>query len=448
MPMTRRAALAGFLTLPLARVRADAPPAGDALLLLMSDQHSAMEGAAGVLAIADAALAARRGVPAVAIVNGDVFEKGNAVASRGRGEADWAFLAALRRRLPVILNLGNHEPDFDDMAAVVARLRAADVAVVSNIRDARTGELLAPDHLDVPLGARRMRLVAFATDEANTYPVPVRPAIRIPAAVPWAMENLPRLLDPGADLNLVLSHAGIAADRRILPILPDGTLMLGGHDHLMLEARTGATRYVHTGSWNRAVAFAGIGFGAGSAAPGIALASAPVDPLAGDAAHAAVVRDFLAAHMTAEDREVLFTIPAALPLGEAARRACAIVARGTGRGVGLIAHTTFGTGLPAGPVNRLAYDAFFRFDGDAMASDADPAAIRAVLERANQDDLPLERRTGDFCYAAPGMEGAGGVAAADWVVKNADRYLGRGDLAFTTPAGAKLKARVMAGFRG
>ncbi|WP_376087374.1 metallophosphoesterase [Roseomonas sp. CCTCC AB2023176] len=444
MLMTRRAALAGVLTLPLARARADQPPAGDALLILMSDQHSAMEGAAGVLAIVDAALAARRGTPAVAIINGDLFEKGNAVASRGKGEADWAFVAALRRRLPVICNLGNHEPDFEEMALVVAKLRALDVQVVTNIADARTGEPLAPDHVDIPLGPRRMRLVAMATDERNTYPAPIRPMIRVPDAVPWARENLPRLLDRGADLNFVLSHAGIAADRQALPLLPDGTLMMGGHDHLMLEHRIGATRYVHTGSWNRAVAFAGVTFGG---TPGIAFTTTAVGAES-DPAHAATVRDFLAANMTAEDREVLFTLPAAMPLGDAARRACAIVARNAGKGVGLIAHTTFGTGLPAGPVNRLAYDAYFRFDGDAMTSDADAVAVRAILDRANQDDLPLDRRSGDFLYAAPGIEGAGGMAAADWAVKNAGRYLGRGDLAFTTPPGPKLKAQVLAAFRG
>ena len=443
MILSRRAALAGLLALPLARTRADTPPPGDALLIMMSDGHSAMEESAGVLAIVDAALAARRGTPALVLVNGDVFERGNAVALRGAGAADWAFLAALRRRAPVLLNLGNHEPDFAPMAAVVARARALDILVLSNIRDAATGAPVADTHADIPLGPHRMRVTALATPSLTADPAAIRPTITVPDPAAWARDALPSLLDPAA-FNLVLSHAGIAADRTILPALPDGTLLIGAHDHLILEHRQGATRYVHTGSWNRAVAFAGVTFGA---PPAIALSATPVGAES-DPAHAATVRDFLAAHLTAEDREVLFALPAPLSLGAAARRACTAIAAGTGTGLGLIAHTTFGTGLPAGPVTRLAYDAFFRFDGDPMTAEADPAAIRSFIERANQDDAPMDRRTGDFLYAAPGLPGAPGLTTTDWAARNAARYLGRVDLPFAAPPGPKLKARIIGAFRG
>ncbi|MFP3710743.1 hypothetical protein SB783_42960, partial [Paraburkholderia sp. SIMBA_009] len=60
--------------------------------------------------------------------------------------------------------------------------------------------------------------------------------------------NLPGVVKQCA-INIVLSHAGVVADRDILPLLPDGTLIIGGHDHLNFVHEQGATRYVHTGSW-------------------------------------------------------------------------------------------------------------------------------------------------------------------------------------------------------
>jgi len=174
----------------------------------------------------------------------------------------------------------------------------------------------------------------------------VRPTLDIPAPAAWARENLPGLL-AGADAAVVLSHAGVAADRAMLSLLPDGALLLGGHEHLRFTHAEGATRYVHTGSWNRFVTLAGVTLGGG--APRIALREAAVEPgTAEDAAHAALWREVFAAHATAEDREVVLRLPRALPLPEAARRASAAVAQAAGAATGLLGHTSFGTGLPAG----------------------------------------------------------------------------------------------------
>ena len=56
----------------------------------------------------------------------------------------------------------------------------------------------------------------------------------------------------GADRVLILSHAGVAADRDILPLLPDGSLMIGGHNHLLFQHPQGRSAYAHTGSWTSA----------------------------------------------------------------------------------------------------------------------------------------------------------------------------------------------------
>jgi len=80
-------------------------------------------------------------VPLAILIDGDTFELGNAVARRSGGAVEFALFAALAQRAPTVLNLGNHEPEFFEMAETVARIRAAGVAVVGgNVRDKSTGQ--------------------------------------------------------------------------------------------------------------------------------------------------------------------------------------------------------------------------------------------------------------------------------------------------------------------
>lgn len=447
MPIPRRPLLALPGLALVTRARADRALTGaDLLVLALSDLHSAMERAAATLGVVDAAVAANRGIPAVIVINGDVFERGNAVALRSDGAADWAFLAALRRRAPVVLNIGNHEGALlDDLHEVVRRAQAADLLVLSNLLDRRTGLPFAPATAELPLpGGRRLTLVGIATDDASTYRAPVRETLRIPEPAGWARENLPALL-AGAEAAVVLSHAGVAADREMLPLMPPGALLLGGHEHLRFQVALGPVRYLHTGSWNRFVTLAGLSFS--GAAP--VLHEAAVEPgTAEDPAHAALVREVLAAHLTPVEREVLFTLPRALPLGEAARRASAAMGEATGAATGLIGHTSFGTGLPPGEVTRFAFDAFIRFDGTLFRGEADAAALAAIRDRANQDgDVEFDRRIGDFAYAAalPGAPAA--LATNGWLRLNARRYLGTEAIAFAEVPGVTLKSAVTEALR-
>lgn len=440
--------LPGLLALPRA-ARADAPFTGAELLVVaMSDLHSAMERAPAALGALDAALAANRGVQALIVVNGDVFERGNAVALRSGGAADWAFLAALRRRAPVVLNLGNHETALiDDLAETVRRARAADIMVLSNIRDRRSDSPFAQPAASVALrNGRRLAVVGIATDEMMTYRAAVRPTLDIPAPAAWARENLPGLL-AGADAALVLSHAGVAADRAMLPLLPDGALLLGGHEHLRFLHAQGGTRYLHTGSWNRFLVLAGMAFPGG--APRIELREVAIEPgFAEDPAHAALLREVMAAHAAPEDREVVLRLRAPLPLPQAARHASAAVAAATGGATGLLGHTSFGTGLPAGEVTRLAWNAFIRFDGPLFRAEADAAALAAMAPRLNQDrETPLEARIGDFAYAHELPTEPAPVGANGWVQMNAARFLGTEALRFEQVPGVMLKAVVAEALR-
>ncbi|MDP3414462.1 metallophosphoesterase [Falsiroseomonas sp.] len=418
-------------------------PGADALLLVLSDLHSAMERAAAMLGTIDAVLAAHRGVPAFILLNGDVFERGNAIARRSEAAGDWAFLAALRRRAPVVLNIGNHETALvDDLAEVVARAGKLDLRVVSNLRDRRSGLPFAEVSAAFRLpGGRRLRVLGLATHEAATYRPAARALIDMPEPVDWARERLPRIFAED-EAWVLLSHAGVAADRAILPLLPGGTLLVGGHEHLRFTHAEGATRYLHTGSWNRSLSVVGLGLG--GALPQIALREVAVEPgQMEDAAHAALVREITAAHLAPEDAEVLFHLPAPLNLPQAARAACTALARATGSQAGLLGHTGFGTGLPGGPVRRLDFDAFLRFDGPVFRAAADLTALASMAPRLNQDEsLPLAGRIGDYAYIDSLPRHPGRLASNGWVRMNAAHFLGTEALQFDPVPNLALKPLV------
>ncbi len=449
MPLPRRLLLGATGALPLA-ARADMTLTdADLLVVAMSDLHSAQERAPAALGALDAVLAANRHTPILIVINGDVFERGNVVALRSAGVADWSFLAALRRRAPVILNIGNHETALlDDLAEVIRRAGALDLIVLTNIRDRRTGQGFAAERVEWPMrGGRKLVVIGIATDDIATYRAVVRPTLDIPEPPAWTRAHLPGLVE-GADAVVVLSHAGVAADRAILPLLPPGALMLGGHEHLRFTHAEAATRYVHSGSWNRFLTLAGFSFAPG--APRLTLRELTIEPgHAEDARQAALVREVMAAHLGPEEREVLFRLPAPLPLGAAARRAAAAVAAATGSALGLVGHTTFGTGLPAGEVTRFAFDAFLRFDGTLFRAEADAAALSAIADRANQDgEVPLYRRTGDFVHASAQPTAPAMLATNGWTRMNARRYLGTEALSFAEVPGLMLKPVVAAALRG
>ena len=433
----RRRLLAGLAAAPLlSGLSPPAPIVGR--VLAMCDLHSAYERTGQLLAALAAEVAARP-VPHVIAIDGDIFEHGNVAAVRSGGEIDWAFLAALPKLAPTVVNLGNHDNDITtDLAEVVARLRGLGVSVVSNIVDARTGAPYAPAQVDLPLGRRTLRVVGIATNSINTYPAVSRPTLQIPVPGDWARAHLAAAL-AGADLAMVLSHAGVAADREILPLLPDGALMIGGHNHLLFQHRQGASLYVHTGSWSNAYTAVTLR----AAGPGEA-ASVPValdGPVAPQLAQ--LIPAVLARTLTDEERAILGTSPAALSLGDTGRATAAAIARAAGADAGFIGHTTLGTGLPAGPVSRYAFDAVVRFEGKLMVAEVSRERLAGFMARANQDrPMPLADRNGDFLYAAVLGEPAGQtvrIATTDWNATNQAEYFGAKDLAFREIEGLRLK---------
>ena len=436
--------LASTAALPLLAGPALAQAAPAARLIILSDLHSAYERSAQLLAAVSAEIAANP-APAAILINGDVFELGNVVATRSEGAIDWLLLEKLSRLAPTILNIGNHEPDLiNDLAQFIARARAAGVTVLSNITNTRTGALYTQPGFQLDIGTVPVAIVGIATAALNTYPKATREQLAIPDPVTWAGAELANQL-PDGSLHVVLSHAGVVADRQLLPLLDDGSLLIGGHDHLILEHAEGATRYVHTGSWSSLFSVVDIADDRSLSLRRVEIAlDAPVD-----AELATLIEATMTAHLTAEERAVVGTSPAAQTLGESARLAAAALATAAGADVGFIGHTTFGTGLPAGEVTKYAFDSVVRFEGKLVTAEIDRATLDDILSRANQDgDLPLAARTGDFLYAAPtelADQPTYTIVTNDWSATNQKSYFGREDLVFTEidPV-VQVKATVLA----
>ena len=265
--------------------------------------------------------------------------------------------------------------------------------------------------------------------------------------VTWARTNFPALLG-GAPVKIVLSHAGLNADRGMLPLVPDGTLFAGAHDHLRFVQTFGRSVYVHSGSWNAFMTLAWLHHDR-SGAPRWDVEQIPVSrERRADPDLTPLIREMQAKYLAPEDLEVVAHLPVALAPAEAARAGTAALRRGAGADAVFIGNTTFGGGLPTGDVTRVAFDACVRFDGAVFVSTVYGARLRRLLAAANQGvDTPFEHRGGEFNVAdGPAtLDDATTyrIATTDWGAKNSARYFGEPAIVWQEQSGSSLKTIVL-----
>ena len=431
------------------RAAAPAPTAAEALVLVVGDQHSAYERTAQLVAHVDRLRAAHPGVPFAVLINGDALEYGNIVARRSAGAIDFAMFAALARRAPTILNLGNHEPEFYAVDDTVARIQATGVTVISNLVNRATGKPFAPASARLRLGAREATVVGLATDKLSTYRAAIRPSLDLADPVVWAKANLPALFPADTALPILLTHIGLTADRPLLELIPDGTLFAGAHDHLRFVHRTGRTVYFHSGSWTDGYSLATLR--ADNPGPRWTVEQFPIaatDPA--DPELAALIQKISAQHLIPADLAILGRnpTPAALAPADAARFVVAALRTAAQADAAMIGATTFGAGLPAGAITRVALDACVRFDGTIWVAEISGTELAALLARSNHDAAtPFAARRGENLVAvgpATPLDPARRyrLATTDWAAKNARTYFGSETLGFVEQPTLRLKALV------
>lgn len=439
-----------------------APAHPEALVIVAGDQHSAYECTAQLVGLVDRLKAGHPGLPLAIVLDGDTQEYGNVIAQRSGGAIDFAMYAALAHRAPTIVNLGNHEPEFYSLAETVQRIEATGAGVVSNITNRETGLPFAPAARQIRLGENDATIVGVTTDKLATYRVAVRPTLDLANPAVWARENFPKLLraeppalnapdrkragDGPLHLNVVASHAGIAADREMLPLVPDGTLFAGAHDHQRFVEPFGRTVYFHSGSWNSHVSLAWLDRDEAGRARWT-LEQVPVEAPADPEMEALIAR-VMAEHLTDADRVVVARTTEALAPPAAARLVVGALREAAGVDAAFIGNTTFGDGLPAGGVTRLQFDACVRFDGKVFVAEVDGARLQQLLAAANlTPETPFAQRKGEFNFAAgpAAIEPARTyrIATSDWGARNTDRYFGAPAITWTEVPGLMVKAGVL-----
>jgi len=116
----------------------------------------------------------------------------------------------------------------------------------------------------------------------------------------------------------------------------------------------------------------------------------------------------------------------------------------------VIGATTFGAGLPAGEVTRVALDACVRFDGTIFIAEISGAELAVILAKSNQNPAtPFADRRGENLVAVGPVAPLGParryrLATTDWAAKNARTYFGSDTLGFTEQPVLRLKALVTA----
>jgi 2',3'-cyclic-nucleotide 2'-phosphodiesterase (5'-nucleotidase family) len=449
-----------------------APAGAEAMVVVTGDMHSAYERTAQFVALVDRLKADNPGLPLAILLNGDTQEYGNSLARRSGGEIDLALQAALVRRAPTVLNLGNHEADYFALEETVLRAEAVGVRVVGNIVNRGTGRPFAPAAVPLKLGAHEAMVVGLATDALATYRVAIRPTLDLADPVVWARENFPKLLAPAAErvdpnalekeaatetkrvepyahqpLPIILSHCGLAADKELLTLVPDGTLFSGAHSHLRFVEPFGRTRYFHSGSWIQHVSLAWLCREENGALHWqIEQVPVPVDGPA-DPELADLIRDVRARHLTDEERAIVGQTKRAMDTVQAAQFVAQVLCEGAGAEAAFVGNTTFGAGLPSGNVEQLEFDACVRFDGPIYTAVVDGARLQALLAAANQGpETPFAQCSGEFNFASgpAAVEPARRyrIATTDWGAKNTARYFGEPAITWRERSDLRLKALV------
>lgn len=420
----------------------------DAVLVEMADVHSAYDRLPQLLAQVDAVFAEHPASSRAVLIDGDLFEGANVVGRRSEGGIELAFLRELVRRAPTFLNLGNHEPEFYDMAETVRRIRATGAIVIgATIRDRVSGRLFAEASVRLKLGGRDAVIVGLATDRLTTFRDHVRASLQLDDPEGWARQNLRSVLLPAA-VRIVLSHCGLVTDRRIFPQIPDGTLFVGAHDHLELIHSIDRTVYFHAGSWGSDLAVITASF-TPEVEWHVELRPVSADGQA-DEPMAELVRSTLARYLTSEETTVIGDSPSSMSPAAAARFATESVRRATGADVAVIGGTTFGAGLPAGSVTRYAFDAWVRFDGPLFEGEIQGSRLRELAARSNQGpNTPFDLRAGENLVMA-GPESIDDtrvyrLVTTDWIAAKPAFFLGP-DAPLLRPAGGRtLKAAIRQG---
>lgn len=175
-----------------------------------------------------------------------------------------------------VVTLGNHEFDYGSERLAGYLAAAGYPAAAERTALVATNTRPPPGHPLGERGIRRTHLVTLSNGlrvgflglmgEGAARYARLAPPVEFDDAHPAARAAVAELRAAGAQLIVAVTHAGVSEDRALARAVPGIHLVLGGHDHVLLDEPIveGGTMIVHPGANLRQVVRLELGFSPGS----------------------------------------------------------------------------------------------------------------------------------------------------------------------------------------
>ena len=162
-----------------------------------------------------------------------------------------ALITSLNHLAYDAMTIGNHEPDFG-MERLKERIsEAAFPVLAANLVDADSGTLFAKPYVIKTVGHVRVGILGLAYPKtARTTAAKNVGTVAFQKPEPAVEEFLPQLRHDGAEIVVVLSHLGLAADQSLARSIKGIDVIVGGHSHNRMKSaeRVGDTLIVQAGA--------------------------------------------------------------------------------------------------------------------------------------------------------------------------------------------------------
>lgn len=165
------------------------------------------------------------------------------------------MIAALNAAGLDLATLGNHEFDFGDDVLIERMQEATFQWVVSNVVDTRTGQPIggAAPYVVKQFGSLKVGFLGLCLDTAEITADNLKHT-KISDPLIAAARYIPALKQAGATVIVAVTHLALADDRALVERYPDVDLVIGGHEHYVINAIERRSLISKSGSDAKAVA--------------------------------------------------------------------------------------------------------------------------------------------------------------------------------------------------
>lgn len=173
----------------------------------------------------------KHGEPTFLMFAGDLFT-GTSFSTLFQGAPEFKALAQMRL---AVMTPGNHEWDFGQGVLMARARKAGFPVVVANVSTEDPDRVFWKPSLDLDAGGLRIGVIGVTTPDT---PVTTAPGNTTGYEFGDPVKAVGRVLaERGTDWDfvVVLSHCGFAVDKEIARRCPKVGLIVGGHDHKIIE---------------------------------------------------------------------------------------------------------------------------------------------------------------------------------------------------------------------